>query len=281
MTAASSTRRRAVIPGFGLTMGFTVAYLSLIVLIPLAGLFFKTSGLGWDGFWRVVSAPRTLAALKLSFGAALIGALINAVFGTLVAWVLVRYRFPAKRFFDAVIDLPFALPTAVAGIALTALYAGNGWIGQFLEPHGIKVAYTPIGVIIACTFIGLPFVVRSVQPLLEEAERELEEAAASLGASRLQTALRVILPTVLPGILTGFALAFARAAGEYGSIIFIAGNKPMISEIAPLLITIKLEEFDYAGATAVAVAMLVLSLVLLVAINALQAWSGRYRVTTK
>lgn len=281
MTAASSTRRRAVIPGFGLTMGFTVAYLSLIVLIPLAGLFFKTSGLGWDGFWRVVSAPRTLAALKLSFGAALIGALINAVFGTLVAWVLVRYRFPAKRFFDAVIDLPFALPTAVAGIALTALYAGNGWIGQFLEPLGIKVAYTPLGVIIACTFIGLPFVVRSVQPLLEEAERELEEAAASLGASRLQTAVRVILPTVLPGILTGFALAFARAAGEYGSIIFIAGNKPMISEIAPLLITIKLEEFDYAGATAVAVAMLVLSLVLLVAINALQAWSGRYRVTTK
>jgi sulfate/thiosulfate transport system permease protein len=281
MTAASSTRRRAVIPGFGLTMGFTVAYLSLIVLIPLAGLFFKTSGLGWDGFWRVVSAPRTLAALKLSFGAALIGALINAVFGTLVAWVLVRYRFPGKRFFDATIDLPFALPTAVAGIALTALYAGNGWIGQFLEPHGIKVAYTPIGVIIACTFIGLPFVVRSVQPLLEEAERELEEAAASLGASRLQTALRVILPTVLPGILTGFALAFARAAGEYGSIIFIAGNKPMISEIAPLLITIKLEEFDYAGATAVAVAMLVLSLVLLVAINALQAWSGRYRVATK
>jgi sulfate/thiosulfate transport system permease protein len=279
MTAVPLPRRRAVIPGFGLTMGFTVAYLSLIVLIPLAGLFFKTSGLGWEGFWRVVSAPRTLAALKLSFGAALIGALINAVFGTLVAWVLVRYRFPAKRFFDATIDLPFALPTAVAGIALTALYAGNGWIGQFLEPRGIQVAYTPIGVIIACTFIGLPFVVRSVQPLLEEAERELEEAAASLGASRLQTALRVILPTVLPGILTGFALAFARAAGEYGSIIFIAGNKPMISEIAPLLITIKLEEFDYAGATAVAVAMLVLSLVLLVAINALQAWSGRYRVT--
>jgi sulfate transport system permease protein len=188
MTAASSSRRRAVIPGFGLTMGFTVAYLSLIVLIPLAGLFFKTSGLGWDGFWRVVSAPRTLAALRLSFGAALVGALVNAVFGTLVAWVLVRYRFPGKRFFDATIDLPFALPTAVAGIALTALYAGNGWIGQFLEPHGIKVAYTPLGVIIACTFIGLPFVVRSVQPLLEEAERELEEAAASLGASRLQSA---------------------------------------------------------------------------------------------
>jgi sulfate transport system permease protein len=279
MTAASPSRRRAVIPGFGLTMGFTITYLSLIVLIPLAGLFFKTSGLGWDGFWRVVTAPRTLAALQLSFGAALIGALINAVFGTLVAWVLVRYRFPAKRFFDATIDLPFALPTAVAGIALTALYAGNGWIGRFLEPQGIKVAYTQLGVVLACTFIGLPFVVRSVQPLLEEAERELEEAAASLGATRLQTMLRVLLPTILPGILTGFALAFARAAGEYGSIIFIAGNKPLSTEIAPLLITIKLEEFDYAGATAVAVAMLVLSLLLLILINGLQAWSaGRHRV---
>jgi sulfate transport system permease protein len=259
-------------------MGFTITYLSLIVLIPLAGLFFKTSGLGWDGFWRLVTAPRTLAALRLSFGAALIGALINALFGTLVAWVLVRYRFPGKRFFDATIDLPFALPTAVAGIALTALYAGNGWIGRFLEPHGIHVAYTPLGVIVACTFIGLPFVVRTVQPLLEEAERELEEAAASLGATRMQVVRRVLLPTVLPGIITGFALAFARAAGEYGSIIFIAGNKPMHSEIAPLLITIKLEEFDYAGATAVAVAMLVLSLLLLLAINGLQAWSaGRYR----
>jgi sulfate transport system permease protein len=270
-----------VIPGFGLTMGFTIAYLSLIVLIPLAGLFFKSSGLGWAGFWHVVTSQRVLAALRLSFGAALIGALLNAVFGTLVAWVLVRYRFPARRFFDAIIDLPFALPTAVAGIALTALYAGNGWIGQFLEPHGIKVAYTPLGVIVACTFIGLPFVVRTVQPLLEEAERELEEAAASLGATRLQTVLRVLLPTILPGILTGFALAFARAAGEYGSIIFIAGNKPLVSEIAPLLIIIKLEEFDYAGATSVAVAMLVLSLLLLIAINALQAWSGRYRVATK
>jgi sulfate/thiosulfate transport system permease protein len=269
------TRRRAVIPGFGLTMGFTVAYLSLIVLIPLAGLFFKSSGLGWEGFWRVVTSERVVAALRLSFGAALIGALLNAVFGTLVAWVLVRYRFPARRFFDAIIDLPFALPTAVAGIALTALYAGNGWIGQFLEPHGIKVAYTPLGVIVACTFIGLPFVVRTVQPLLEEAERELEEAAASLGATRLQTVLRVLLPTILPGILTGFALAFARAAGEYGSIIFIAGNKPLVSEIAPLLIIIKLEEFDYAGATSVAVAMLVLSLLLLLAINGLQIWSAR------
>ncbi|MET0281750.1 MAG: sulfate ABC transporter permease subunit CysT [Steroidobacteraceae bacterium] len=279
MPAAAFQRRRPLIPGFGITMGFTIAYLSLIVLIPLAGLVFKTSGLGWEGFWHAVYTPRVLAALRLSFGAALIGALLNAVFGTLVAWVLVRYQFPFKRFFDAVIDLPFALPTAVAGIALAALYAGNGWVGQFLEPHGIRVAYTPLGVIVACTFIGLPFVVRTVQPLLEEAERELEEAAASLGATRLQTVIRVLLPTILPGVLTGFALAFARAAGEYGSIIFIAGNKPMISEIAPLLIIIKLEEFDYAGATAVALVMLLLSLALLLVINGLQAWiATRHRV---
>jgi len=270
----SSARRRAAIPGFGLTLGFTLTYLSLIVLIPLAGLFFKSAGLGWAGFWRVVTSPRALAALRLSFGAALAGAFINAIFGTLVAWVLVRYRFPARRLFDAIIDLPFALPTAVAGIALTSLYAANGWLGRFLEPHGIKVAFTPLGVVVACAFIGLPFVVRTVQPLLEEAERELEEAAASLGASRLQTVLRVLLPTVLPGVLTGFALAFARAAGEYGSIIFIAGNRPLVSEIAPLLIVIKLEEYDYAGATSVAVAMLVLSLLLLVIINGLQAWAG-------
>ncbi|HEY0915769.1 MAG TPA: sulfate ABC transporter permease subunit CysT [Solimonas sp.] len=280
MTAATPSfqrarRARSVIPGFGLTMGFTLFYLSLIVLIPLAGVFFKSSQLGWDGFWHVVTHPRVLAALKLSFGAALIGALINAVFGTLVAWVFVRYRFFGKRFFDAVIDLPFALPTAVAGIALTALYSGNGWVGQFLEPLGIKVAYTPLGVILACTFIGLPFVVRTVQPVLEEAEKELEEAAASLGANRLQTIVRVILPTILPAILTGFTLAFARAAGEYGSIIFIAGNMPMVSEIAPLLIIIKLEEFDYAGASAVAVAMLGLSLFLLLLINGLQVWSRR------
>jgi sulfate/thiosulfate transport system permease protein len=278
MSLNSPARRRALIPGFGLTLGFTLTYLSLIVLIPLAGLFFKSAGLGWDGFWRVVTSPRVVAALRLSFGAALIGALINAVFGTLVAWVLVRYRFPARRLIDAIIDLPFALPTAVAGIALTALYASNGWLGSFLEPHGIKVAYTQLGVVVACAFIGLPFVVRTVQPLLEEAERELEEAAASLGASRLQTVVRVLLPTVLPGILTGFALAFARAAGEYGSIIFIAGNRPMVSEIAPLLIVIKLEEYDYAGATSVAVAMLVLSLVLLLIINGMQAWfAGRQR----
>lgn len=260
-----------------MTLGFSLLYLSLIVLIPLAGVFFKSAELGWTGFWDVVTAPRVLAALKLSFGAALIGALINAVFGTLVAWVFVRYRFPGKRFFDALIDLPFALPTAVAGIALTALYSGNGWIGQFFEPLGIKIAYTPLGVIVACTFIGLPFVVRTVQPMLEEAERELEEAAASLGATRLQTILKVILPTILPGILTGFTLAFARAAGEYGSIIFIAGNMPMISEIAPLLIIIKLEEFDYAGASAVAVAMLTLSLILLLIINGLQIWTRSRR----
>jgi len=266
-------RRRSALPGFGLTLGFTLVYLSLLVLIPLAGVFFKSAGLGWDGFWHVVFSPRVLAALKLSFGAALIAACINAVFGTLVAWVFVRYQFPGKRLFDAAIDLPFALPTAVAGIALTALYAGNGWIGQYLEPMGIKVAFSPLGVIVACTFIGLPFVVRTVQPVLEEAEKELEEAAASLGANRWQTITRVILPSVLPALLTGFALAFARAVGEYGSVIFIAGNLPMVSEIAPLLIIIKLEEFDYAGATAVAAAMLMLSFVLLLVINGLQAWA--------
>jgi sulfate transport system permease protein len=264
---------RSAIPGFGLTLGYTLVYLSLIVLIPLAGVFFKSADLGLAGFWHVVTSPRVLAALKLSFGAALIGATINGIFGSLVAWVFVRYEFPGKRFFDAVIDLPFALPTAVAGIALTALYAGNGWIGQFLEPLGIKVAYSPLGVIVACTFIGLPFVVRTVQPVLQDAEKELEEAAASLGANRWQTITRVILPTVGPAVLTGFALAFARAVGEYGSVIFIAGNLPMISEIAPLLIIIKLEEFDYAGATAVASAMLILSFVLLLLINGLQVWA--------
>jgi sulfate transport system permease protein len=269
--------RRNIIPGFGLTLGFTLSYLSLIVLIPLAGVVFKSANLGWQGLFDVVTAPRVLAALRLSFGAALIGGLINAVFGTLVAWVFVRYRFAGKRLFDALIDLPFALPTAVAGIALTALYSSNGWIGRYLAEVGIKVAYTPLGVIVACTFIGLPFVVRTVQPVLEDAEKELEEAAASLGASRLQTVVRVILPAVLPAILTGFALAFARAAGEYGSIIFIAGNMPMVSEIAPLLIIIKLEEFDYAGASAVALAMLALSLILLLLVNGLQGWARRRR----
>jgi sulfate transport system permease protein len=268
-------RGRAVLPGFGLTLGFTIFYLSLFVLIPLAGIFVKSAGLGWDGFWAVITAPRVRAALELSFGAAFAGAAINAVFGPLVAWVLVRYEFPGKRVLDAIVDLPFALPTAVAGIALAALYAGNGWIGGVLEPLGIKIAYTPFGIVVACAFIGLPFVVRTLQPVLEDAEKELEEAAASLGADRWQTITRVILPTVLPALLTGFALAFARAVGEYGSIIFIAGNLPLVSEVAPLLIIIKLEEFDYAGATAVATAMLVLSFAVLLAVNVLQAWTRR------
>nr|QBM04634.1 sulfate ABC transporter permease subunit CysT [uncultured bacterium] len=268
-------RGRAVLPGFGLTLGFTIFYLSLFVLIPLAGIFVKSAGLGWDGFWAVITAPRVRAALELSFGAAFAGAAINAVFGPLVAWVLVRYEFPGKRLLDAIVDLPFALPTAVAGIALAALYAGNGWIGGLLEPLGVKVAYTPLGIVVACAFIGLPFVVRTLQPVLEDAEKELEEAAASLGADRWQTITRVILPTVLPALLTGFALAFARAVGEYGSVIFIAGNLPLVSEIAPLLIIIKLEEFDYAGATAVAAAMLVLSFAVLLAVNLLQAWTRR------
>ena len=266
---------RSAIPGFGLTLGITVTYLCLIVLIPLIGVFFKAAGHGWEGFWHVVGSQRVLNALRLSFGAALVAAAVNAVFGSLVAWVFVRYEFPGKKILDAAIDLPFALPTAVAGIALTALYSGSGWIGQFLEPQGIKVAFTPLGVIVAMTFIGLPFVVRTVQPVLEEAEKELEEASASLGATRFQTVTRVILPTVLPSLLTGFALSFARGVGEYGSIIFIAGNLPMVSEIAPLLIIIKLEEFDYAGATAVAAAMLVISFGLLFVINGLQAWSRR------
>ncbi|HZP13055.1 MAG TPA: sulfate ABC transporter permease subunit CysT [Nevskiaceae bacterium] len=263
------------IPGFSLTLGVTITYLCLIVLIPLAGVFFKAAGLGLEGLWNTLSAPRVLASLELTFGSALIAACANAVFGLLVAWVFVRYEFPGKRLFDSTIDLPFALPTAVAGIALTSLYAGNGWIGQFLEPHGIKVAYTPLGIIVAMTFIGLPFVVRTVEPVLREAEKELEEAAASLGANRWQTVSRVILPAVGPALLTGFALALARAVGEYGSIIFIAGNIPMVSEIAPLLIIIKLEEFDYAGATAIAAAMLVISFTLLLAINGLQAYVRR------
>jgi sulfate transport system permease protein len=268
-------RRPSVLPGFGLALGYVMLYLSLIVLIPLSATFFKSATLGWDAFWAVVTAPRVRAALELSFGASFVGALINAVFGLLVAWVLVRYRFPGRRIMDALVDLPFALPTAVAGIALTAVYAGNGWLGQFLEPLGVKVAFTPLGVIVALTFIGLPFVVRTVQPVLEDLEPELEEAAATLGASRLQTFRRVILPAIWPALLTGFTLAFARAVGEYGSVIFIAGNMPMLSEIAPLLIIIKLEQYDYAGATSVAVAMLVLSFILLLLINLLQWWSRR------
>ena len=260
-------------PGFGLSLGFTLLYLGLIVLIPLSAVFLKTFSMSWDGFWSAVTSDRVVASYQLSFGASLIGALINVVFGGIVAWVLVRYRFPGKKLVDALVDLPFALPTAVAGIALTALYSSNGWLGRYLEPLGIKVAFTPLGVIVALTFIGLPFVVRTVQPVLEEAERELEEAAASLGATRLQTFMRVIFPTVLPALLTGFALAFARATGEYGSVIFLAGNMPMVSEITPLFIITKLEQYDYAGATAIAVVMLTVSFLLLLTINLLQAWT--------
>lgn len=268
-------RRRSVIPGFGLTMGFTLFYLGLIVLIPLSATFFKTAGMSWDEFWSTVTAPRVLASYRLSLGASFLGALINAAFGLLVAWVLTRYRFPGRRVVDALVDLPFALPTAVAGIALTSIYSANGWIGRHLEPLGIKVAFTPLGVVVALTFIGLPFVVRTVQPVLEDLDAELEEAAACLGASRWQTFRRVLLPPLIPALLTGFALAFARALGEYGSVIFIAGNMPMISEITPLLIITKLEQYDYAGATAIASVMLVASFLLLLAINALQWWSGR------
>lgn len=274
-TTAWRFRQPSVIPGFGITFGFAVAYLSIIILIPLAALLLRPWELGLNGVWEVVTAPRVLAALKLSFGAALAASVINAVFGLLVAWVLVRYRFPGKRVLDAFVDLPFALPTAVAGIALSTLYAPNGWFGQYLAEIGVKVAYTPLGVVVALTFIGLPFVVRSVQPVLSEMERELEEVAATLGASRGQTFWRVIIPAILPAWLTGAALAFARAVGEYGSVIFIAGNLPLVSEIAPLLIVIKLEQYDYAGAAAVGSAMLVISFILLLAINSLQAWARK------
>ena len=270
--------RKNVLPGFSLSLGYTILYLSLLVLIPLAAAFIKTTELGFAEFWQVVTAPRVLASYRLTFGASLIGALINAFFGLLVAWVLVRYSFPGKRLIDALVDLPFALPTAVAGIALTAVYAGNGWIGSIIEPYGIKIAFTPLGVVVALTFIGLPFVVRTLQPVLEEFEAEAEEAAASLGANRWQTFRRVIFPALLPALLTGFALAFARAIGEYGSVIFIAGNMPMVSEITPLIIITKLEQYDYVGATAVAVVMLIISFLLLLAINGLQWWSGNRNV---
>jgi len=267
--------RHRVLPGFGLSLGYTLLYLSLIVLIPLSALIFKTFTLSWEQFWVAVSSPRVLASYRLTFGASLLAALVNAVFGLLVAWVLVRYRFPGKKIVDALVDLPFALPTAVAGISLTALLAGNGWIGQYLEPLGIKLAFTPAGVVIALIFIGLPFVVRTVQPVLEDAEKELEEAATCLGATRWQTFSRVIFPSIAPALLTGFAMAFARAIGEYGSVIFIAGNMPMISEITPLIIIGKLEQYDYAGATAVAVVMLLISFALLLLINGLQGWQRR------
>ena len=265
-------KRPSAIPGFGLALGFTLTYLSLIVLIPLAGLVLKSATLGLAGFWDTVTESRTVAALRLSFLASLFAATVNAVFGTIIAWALVRYRFPSRRLLDAFVDLPFALPTAVAGIALTALYAPNGWIGGLLAPLGIKVAYTPLGILVALIFIGLPFVVRTVQPVLEEFDRELEEASASLGANRGQTVFRVMLPTLMPAILTGFALALARAVGEYGSVIFIAGNMPFVSEIAPLLIVIKLEQFQYAQATAVGTAMLMISFGLLFFVHLLQAW---------
>ncbi len=266
-------RQPSVLPGFGLTFGFAVVYLSLVVLIPLAALLLRPWELGLAGVWETITSPRVLSALRVSFGTAAIASLINAVFGLVVAWVLVRYEFPGKRILDAFVDLPFALPTAVAGIALTALYAPNGWFGQYLEAAGIKVAFTPLGIIVALTFIGLPFVVRTVQPVLAEAEHELEEVAATLGASRGQTFRRVILPAILPAWLTGVALAFARAVGEYGSVIFIAGNLPLVSEIAPLLIVIELEQYDYAGAAAIGMAMLVLSFAILFCINLLQAWA--------
>ena len=268
-------RKPSVIPGFGLTLGFTVTYLTLIILIPLAGIAWRAASLGWEDFLAIAADERTLAALRVSFGASLIAAAINVLFGTLVAWVLVRYRFPGRRIVDAAIDLPFALPTAVAGIALAAIYAPNGWMGQVLGSFGIKAAFTPTGIVIALIFIGLPFVVRTVQPVMEEIDREVEEASATLGASRLQTVSRVLLPGLAPAVLTGFALAFARAIGEYGSVIFIAGNIPYVSEIAPLLIVIRLEEFNYAGATAIAALMLALSFTLLFAINLIQAWSRR------
>lgn len=269
-------KARNVLPGFNLSLGFTLFYLSLIVLIPLSAAFFKTFTLTWPEFWQAVASPRVVASYKLTFGASFIAAFINAFLGLATAWVLTRYTFPGKKFIDAFIDLPFALPTAVAGIALTAIYAPNGWIGSLLEPYGIKVAFTPLGIVIALTFIGLPFVVRTVQPVLEDFEAEVEEAAASLGANRLQIFFRIILPAISPALLTGFALAFARAVGEYGSVIFIAGNMPMVSEITPLIIITKLEQYDFAGATAVAVVMLLISFILLFAINGLQWWSNRH-----
>jgi sulfate transport system permease protein len=270
-----SVRRHSVLPGFNLALGFTLAYLSLLVIAPLAAIVLKASSFTLQQFWDTVTAPRVMASYRLTFGASFAAAAINTLFGLVLAWVLTRYRFPGKRIVDALVDLPFALPTAVAGIALTAIYSGNGWIGRFLEPLGVKVAYTPVGVLVALVFIGLPFVVRTVQPLLAELETELEEAAATLGANRWQTFAKVIFPALVPGLMTGFTLAFARAIGEYGSVIFIAGNMPMVSEITPLIIVGKLEQYDYAGATAVASVMLLVSFALIFAINGLQSWNRR------
>ncbi|MBI5016252.1 MAG: sulfate ABC transporter permease subunit CysT [Deltaproteobacteria bacterium] len=277
---AVSLRQRSVLPGFGPALGFTLAYLGLVVLIPLSAAFFAAGAEGWPHFWETVTSPRVVASYQLSFGAALVAALVNAVFGLLVAWVLVRYSFPGRRLVDALVDLPFALPTAVAGIALTAVYSGNGWLGRYLEPLGVKVAFTRLGVLMALIFIGLPFVVRTVQPVLEDLDSELEEAAASLGANRWQTFRRVLFPPLWPALLTGFALAFARAVGEYGSVVFISGNLPMKTEITPFLIITKLEQYDYAGAAAIAVAMLGASFVLLFTINLLQAWARRRQALT-
>lgn len=269
------SQRSRVLPGFGLSLGFTLAYVSLIVLIPLSAVFIKSLGIGWDGLWEILNSERILKSLQLSFSAALIAALVNVIFGLLLAWCLVRYSFPGKRIVDALVDLPFALPTAVAGIALTSLYAPTGWIGQYLSPLGIEVAYTPIGITLALIFIGIPFVVRTVQPVLSDIETELEEAASALGANRYQTITKIILPILFPALLTGFALAFARGVGEYGSVIFIAGNQPYKTEIAPLMIISRLEEYDYAGATTIAVVMLVLSFAILFLINLVQAWVSR------
>ncbi|HCT9515268.1 TPA: sulfate ABC transporter permease subunit CysT [Acinetobacter baumannii] len=269
------SQRSRVLPGFGLSLGFTLAYVSFIVLIPLAAVFIKSFGIGWDGLWEILTSERILKSLQLSFSSALIAAFINVVFGLLLAWCLVRYNFPGKRLVDALVDLPFALPTAVAGIALTSLYAPTGWIGQYLEPLGIQVAYTPIGITLALVFIGIPFIVRTVQPVLSDIETELEEAASALGANRWQTITKIILPILLPALFTGFALAFARGVGEYGSVIFIAGNQPFKTEIAPLMIISRLEEYDYAGATTIAAVMLVLSFIILFVINLLQEWANR------
>ncbi len=268
-------RKHGVLPGFGLALGFTLFYLTLVVLVPLSTLFWKSAGLGWDGLWRAVSSPRVVASYKLTFGASLVAAVVNGVFGLVVTWVLVRYRFPGRRLMDALVDLPFALPTAVAGITLTTLYAPNGWLGAPLAAVGVQAAFTPLGITLAMTFIGLPFVVRTLQPVLESLDPEVEEAAASLGAGRWQTITRVVLPALFPAWITGFALAFARALGEYGSVVFIAGNMPMRTEITPLLIVTKLEQYDYAGATAIAAVTLVASFALLLAINRLQSWTAR------
>lgn len=276
----TTIKQHSVLPGFNLALGFTLLYLSLVVLIPLSAVFIYTTELSWAEFWSAVTAPRVMASYRLTFGASFAAAVVNAFFGLLVAWVLVRYSFPGKRLADALIDLPFALPTSVAGITLAAIYAENGWLGQYLEPMGIKIAFTPVGVFVALTFIGLPFVVRTVQPVLEDIEKELEEAAAMLGASRWQTFTLIIFPMILPALTTGFALAFARAIGEYGSVIFIAGNMPMVSEITPLLILTRLEQYDYTGATAIAVVMLVISFFLLLIINLLQWWARQRNALT-